>query len=163
MAAAARDQRELSIVLTDNTDRQKRSRDEVLRETFIVAGISNLSTDSANRYSPFGKALHVMQDREVFLCKSLCLRYRKQYFFELRTACQRRANLWRELGKIGSLEKPLDSQLKVHFPDMPVVQVDLHVLGAELVPTLGKNFRAKSIMTWQVNSGYGTSCALAYQ
>src|SRR3984885_676269 len=57
---------------TNNTDWQKRSGDRALRETFTLAGISNLSTHAANWCSHSGKSPTCRADREVVLCKGLC-------------------------------------------------------------------------------------------
>jgi hypothetical protein len=143
LAADAENQRELHVGLTDNTDGQKRSKNGVLRETFMIAGISNLSTNAANWYSSFEKPFVSYRTEEVVLCKGLCLRRSGAIFFELWMTCNAEKISGGDLGKTKSLEKPLDSQLKVFFLTCQSCRLHRHVLRAELFPASGKFLRQK--------------------
>jgi hypothetical protein len=96
------------------------------------------------------------------------LPYGKQNFLNLGWLVTPRTSLEGSSEKIKSLEKTRDAQLKVFFPDLQVP--DLQVVHVQPFRALGQNyfpfrenFCAKSIMPWQVNSGYDTSYAVAYQ
>src|ERR1700733_12864983 len=95
-----------------------------------------------------------------FSAKASVLRYGKQHFLnygwlanaeKISGGISEKSNLWKRL---------FDSQLKVLFAALPVVQIESACSWGRTIPTSG-NFCAKSIMTWQVNSGYGTSYAVA--
>lgn len=63
------------------------------------------------------------------------------------------------LGKIKELERNLSRDLKMSSADLLVVhRFKASGFWAEPLSISG-NFFTKSIMTWEINSGYGTSCA----
>jgi hypothetical protein len=111
------------------------------------------------------KALRVVQDREVFSAKASGLCYLMGNIFwnfsNYGWLCVPEKTL-KGLGNQIS-GRTVDLNLGTSSADLPFVQISNFMsFGWNYFPFLEKSFRAKNIITWQVNFGYGTSCAVTY-
>ena len=116
----------------------------------------NLSTNAANENPSYERSLRVVRDREIFSARPV-VTYMRAMLFELVEACECRRS-----------PKSAEESNSGHILSCPQMSsADLLVmhwfkascsLGRGSFQ-FGKIFLTKSIMTWRVIPGYGTSCA----